>query len=627
MWSSVAGAGVLVALFTLPGWALLSLWSEWRRWATLQRWCIAIGLSLAVYPVLFYGLRALWPTLIVGFWKLACFLILCMGISLWRLRYDWREQFAFDTLEWAALTLVGMTLFTRFWIIRDQPYPAWTDSLHHTLLTQLTAEQGHLPFDMEPYFPIPLGQYHLGLYALTGSFQILTHLPAHTALLWTAQALNGLCGLGVFFALDKHVGRFGAVVGVAVVGLFSHMPAWYVNWGRFTQLASQTILLIAWVVTWEALKAWKTDWSVQRPTLLWQSGLAALLNGAVFLFHFRVAVFYLPLLALTVLSEFWKTQNRRVWILGGVTLIGFLSLVVILPVVNDALRIYIADKQTAHAIVTTEVVQAQATYFEFPLSSVPDLAGHKWLLGLAGLSSLVSLARRRWLSAGLLGWGGMLIGLGYTYLLGVPLLNITNLGAVLVGLYLLIGLIIGLAAQQLWIGLSVRWNNQVMRIGLIPIFALAFVTSFFRATEIELYRYFVTPADVTAMQWINANTPSDARFAINTTFWLPRAPIGTDAGYWIPYFTGRQTTAGAMLMNFAPTEYVENQLAASYTEKRLETELEALDGLRALGVEYIYLGVHGNFAGPGLSLTSLRDAPGVVVVYEQGGVAILQLGG
>ena len=113
----------------------------------------------------------------------------------------------FDSLEWIALAVMGMTLFTRFWIIRDQPYPAWTDSLHHAILTQLTAEWGRLPATMEPYFPVSLGEYHLGLYALSGTVEMLARVPAHTALLWTAQALNGLCGLGVFLVLDRLSGR------------------------------------------------------------------------------------------------------------------------------------------------------------------------------------------------------------------------------------------------------------------------------------------------------------------------------------------------------------------------------------------------------------------------------------
>jgi hypothetical protein len=248
---------VLALMLTLPGWAILAVAGGWRMWDRLQRWCVAIGLSIAFYPVLFYGVRAVVPALKPGPYKIAALLVLCAGIIIWRLRRDWRDQVAFDWLEWLVIAIVGMTLFSRCWIIRDYPYAAWSDSLHHVLLTQIAATTGQLPYEMQPYAPIPLNMYHLGLYALSATVQWLAQVPAHSALLWTAQVLSGLCGVGVFLVLDRKVSRFAAVIGVTVVGLLAHQPAFYVNWGRFTQLASQTILLIGWVVSWEAIAMWR----------------------------------------------------------------------------------------------------------------------------------------------------------------------------------------------------------------------------------------------------------------------------------------------------------------------------------------------------------------------------------
>jgi Mn2+/Fe2+ NRAMP family transporter len=153
----------LTAMLLLPGWAVLAVSDEWRRWKGLQRWIVAVGISIAFYPVLFYGLRAVLPFLTLGPYKMGALLLACAAVVAWRMRGHWRELFAFERLEWVALAIFGMTLFTRFWIIRDHPYPAWSDSLQHALVTQLTAFQGQLPTTMEPYFPISLDQYHLGL--------------------------------------------------------------------------------------------------------------------------------------------------------------------------------------------------------------------------------------------------------------------------------------------------------------------------------------------------------------------------------------------------------------------------------------------------------------------------------
>jgi hypothetical protein len=619
---------VLGAMFTLPGWALLAINHSWRQWNGLQRWCVAVGLSIAFYPVLFYWLRLVLPAFTLGPYKMAAVLVGLGILIAWRMRRYWREQFAFDRLEWIAIGLFGATLFTRFWIIRDQPYPAWSDSLHHVILTQLTAVQGRLPVNMEPYFPIPLGQYHLGLYSLSASVEWLAQVPAHTALLWTAQALNGLCGLGVYLVLDRRVGRLGAVVGAAVVGLLSHQPALYVNWGRFTQISSQAILLIAWLTTWEAIVWWKQPWPEHKVQVLWGTGAAALLTSAVFLLHFRVAWFYIPLLAINVIWELWKAQRERQLgrVILGVTVIGACALILVLPTLWAALQIHITRTSAPTVLSPSENAQTTESYFVFSLSSVPYLVAPVWLIVLAVLCAILGLWRRNKLVIASLVWIILLWLIGNTYLLGVPLLNLTNLGAILIMLYLPIGLVIGSAVEELS-GLFEPHQRLWMTNAIFGlVLAASFVASHVRVTEIEPYRYFVTPADVAAMNWIKANTPRDALFAVNTTFWLPRAPHGTDGGYWIPYFTGRQTTASVMLLSEASPDYQSSIVEMSRAEERLETDYSALGDLHKLGVDYVYIGQRGDFSGQGLDAARLKQMTDVVPVYEHDGVSILQIG-
>ncbi len=616
-------------MLTVPGWALLSLVPVWQNWPRLQRWCVAIGLSVAAYPVLFYGLRFVLPSFALGPFKLAVILVLCAIVMVWRLRGQWRDQFAFDRLEWIAVGVFAATLFTRFWIIRDQPYPAWSDSLHHSILTQLTAEQGRLPFDMQPYFPIPLGMYHLGLYSLTASTEWLAQIPAYSALLWTSQVLSGLCGLGVFLVLDRTVGRVGAIVGAVIVGLLSFQPAFYVNWGRFTQVASQTILLIALIVTWQAIVGWK-QFRTQRAVTMWNTVLASILMAGVFLLHYRVAAFYLPLVGLIVVWEFYRagrTHQRRA-IVMGVGVVGLLSLLLVTPALWDALRIYVERRSTPPVAVTLtpdEVAQARAAYYVFPVDSIPSLAAPIWLMGLTLVSALFALIRRNRLVLLVVVWFASLMAIGLAYLTGQQLLEVTNFGAVLVMWYLPIALIIGAAVEELAHWLTAR-RYAWARSAIVAVTLLAgFVGSHSEVMKLEPYRFFVTAADVAAMDWIRANTPPDARFAINTYFWLPRAPHGTDGGYWIPYFTGRQTTASAMLFSEGTPEYREEVYQWSKAAERLTEDAAALDDLRALGVDYVYIGPQGNFSGPALRPTRLSKEPGVERVYQQDGVTILRI--
>ena len=242
---------IIFFMLTIPGWALISITNYWSRWLVLQRWVIAISLSIAFYPLLFYIMRFVFPNLHLGPNKLLAIGFFFLALILYKLRKNLRMQFMFDRYEILTIILVFITLLTKIIILSDHPYPAWSDSLHHTLLTELTAANGILPYTLSPYEPVSLDMYHLGLYSITGSLQMLAGIPAYTSLQWISQIFSGLCGISIFLFLDKFADRKSAIVGLIVAGLISFQPNWYFNWGRFTQLASQTILVVGICVYWE----------------------------------------------------------------------------------------------------------------------------------------------------------------------------------------------------------------------------------------------------------------------------------------------------------------------------------------------------------------------------------------
>ena len=139
---------IIILMFTLPGWAMLSIFNYWKRWETLQRWVIAICLSISFYPVLFYLTRYLLPEFQIGPNKLILIgfiSLLFIGINL---RRHMVAQFRFEKLEIIAILVIMLTIVTRLIVLSSHPYPAWTDSLHHTLITELTAQSGRLPFTL-----------------------------------------------------------------------------------------------------------------------------------------------------------------------------------------------------------------------------------------------------------------------------------------------------------------------------------------------------------------------------------------------------------------------------------------------------------------------------------------------
>lgn len=631
--SGLLSIAVLFMIFLIPGWAMLSISGYWRQWKGLQRWIVAIGLGISFYPALFYILRAVLPFVRLGPLSMGTLLLVLALLAIWRLRKHWQTLLSFEKYEWIAIAIFGMTLFTRIWIVRDHPYPAWSDSLHHAILTKMTAELGQLPTSMEPYFPVPLEQYHLGLYAITAVVSWLARVPAHTALLWTAQVLNAMCVLGIYLVLDRKAGRIGAIVGAVVVGLLSHQPAFYVNWGRFTQLASQTVMLIAWIVTWDCIASWRKGESILRAGAWWPMATAALLNSAIFLLHFRVAAFYLPLLLISVVWELWQAFRNRnstsVILRTGV--IGIIALLLVLPALLGAAGFYfhkhVEIANTEETSEQEEIIQETTSlYYEFSFSSVPELAARTWLLIIAFIAAVFGVIKRNKLIFASLLWTVVLCLIGSTYLLGIPALNITNMGAILIMLYQPIGLIVGAAAEA---GLEILdkygGRDKAIKVLIPTLFAFGYVFSHIRGSDIEPFRYFVTPEDVAAMDWINANTPSDALFAVNTFFWLPMAPHGTDAGYWIPYFTGRETTAGVMLLSLAEPPYQPEIVKESKSVEKLENGLLGLDELDNEGVDYIFIGREGDFSGPGLNAELLLASPYLKLVYQGNGVYIFKI--
>jgi len=616
----------LTAMLTLPGLLALTCGSIWEEWRGLQRWIVAVSLSIAFYPIFFYWTRSAVPLLTLGPYKMSALLLLCAALLGWRLKERWRDLFDLDQLEWVAVGIFAMTLFSRFWMIRGLPYPAWSDSLHHTLLTELTARQGRLPLTMEPYFPINLADYHLGLYALSGTLQWLARIPAHSALLVVSQVLNALCVAGVYLVVDRKANRRGALIGAVVVGLLSHQPAFYVNWGRFTQLSSQTVLFAAWLVTWEALRCAQRWWPLAKFKVVWYAVLAAVLSAAVFLLHFRVAVFYLPLLVSAIAWELYRSKRSKVLrpLLVGMVLVGALGALAAAPGAWSMI-VAIAAKLTQSAASQTTAATVQSDYFKFDWKTVPILVAPACVLALAALATAWGAYRKIKLVVLSALWAAVLLLMGNAYRLGVPILNVTNLGAVLIMLYLPIGLVIGAGGADLLQTLVCGSQQRLSRVTLALVVATGFVGAHLRTLDIEPFRYFVTQEDALAMNWIADNTPPDALFAVNTYFWFDEYPHGTDAGYWIPYFSNRQMTSGVMLLSLAPPEYRSHVVRMSKAAEQLAVDGSSLSELQALGVDYVYVGARGDFSGDELNLDELAKSPDLELVYRTPHVGILRI--
>lgn len=616
-------SAIAILLFTTPGFAFLSITRIWRDWPALQRWIAAIGISFAFYPILYYWARTLLPNLHLGvhkLWGLIILLSLLTGFYFWTER---KTLFHLKPLEWVAVGVILLTLFTRFWIIADRPFPAWSDALHHVLITQLTAENGQLPFTLEPYAPTPLDMYHLGLYSLTGSIEILTGLPAHTSFLWISQLLNGLCGLGVYLLLDRKMNRRAALIGLLAIGLWSFQPAWYVNWSRTTSLAANTVLLIAALFTWETLESFTGEVPQRKAISIGLIVASGMLNAAMFLFHFRVAVYYLPLLLVICGWQIWscrkKTQLKKC--LTPILFIGLLALLLISPVLVKAIPSYFDMKSI------TGNVEVDTQYYPMPFSGVFQIGIPFWLLIIVCVSVSTALILRNKMVLVFLAWLGFLAVEAFGYLTKIPVLMFTNVSAVVVILYLPASILIGLGFGELFDLLERRDDKNSSHLLLVLCLISGMVCIPQRISGVEDYRFFVTDADVKAMDWIRTNTPSDAIFAINTYMWLGKVPHGTDAGYWIPYFTGRRTTASTMIYGLGSDVFAKQIQEMSNIVAKMEYDPSQITGLCDYDIDYIYSGAKKDQLKQGFTVDKLLTSPVSRLIYDSDGVYIFNICG
>lgn len=628
-WSEIKIILIILSLLLIPGWAFLAVTGLWRGYKDVQRWFMALIIGVAFYPILYYMARTLTPNLRIGETKLTVLLILMMGLIAWFMRTSWREQFKIGNWGWIVIGVLIATLFSRLTLAHQYPYLVNGDPLHHTLITEITSVTGQLPRTLEPYDSAILDQYHLGLYSLTATLKLLAGIPADKALLWMAQFLNGLCGVGVFLVLDRKISRFSAIIGMVTAGLLYVFPAYYINWGRFTQNSAEILILPAALVTWDVISPHMDA----EKGFLWKKFfpiiLAIILNAAVCFLHFRVAGYMLPLIIGVCVLGIYKSQKNRKAAkesLIKIVLIGLLTTLIILPVLIPGLRIYL-DERTSNNSQTAVPPLSESPYYapdknHIAISSILD-SKYIFVLISLGLIGGIYSKKTRALSILTIFWVISLLAEGFLYLLNVRVITFTNITAVLITIYLPLGLAAGIIGHNIQEWLNKYNQNSLRSFILFLIIMAGFFGSFARVDQIEVSRIKMTSEDEKAMRWIKQNTPKDAVFVVNTVTSGTSLLAGTDAGYWITYYADRETTALTFLSSFGNNfDFYKERAEAVQT---LYGSDPSTKQICEMGVDYLYSGVITPSYSHDFNITEIAKLPDVQLVYDQDGVQILKI--
>ncbi len=214
----------------------------------------------------------------------------------------------------ALAAIVSLVLLTRLLEMRALVAPVWVDAVHHTTIAQLMAAQGALPDYQPPSFLVSQFYYHFGFHADAAALIWLGSADAPRAVLVMGQMLNvgsvlALYGLAAAWARR----RWAGVAAVAVAGLLAYMPAYYISWARYTQMAGLLLLAPLCLVTGELLRPGR------RPPEL--HALVGLLLAGLAMVHYRVLAFYLTFWLCYPAIELWRaprgTAWRQVWRVGA----------------------------------------------------------------------------------------------------------------------------------------------------------------------------------------------------------------------------------------------------------------------------------------------------------------------
>jgi len=641
-------------LFCLPGWALLSLlWKNWGQLRWEERLGLASSLSLAVYPLLF-----LWTSLIgLHLGPLYAWLPPAFGLAflVWKNRGIIREPRAIFQLRSRApvptrlslseilptislFAVVGLVFGVRFWVIRDLDFPMWGDSYHHTMIAQLLVDNGGLFNSWQPYSELNSFTYHFGFHTLVAVFHWVTGLPLSLSVLWTGQILNGLAVLALY-PLASRIGknRWAGVAAVLVAGLLAPMPMFYTNWGRYTQLAGQVILISVIYLTWSLIENKNFDWRL--------TGLIWIAFGGLALTHYRVLIY--AILFVIALFLFYAFRKRIWTLILRIFWAGLGAAVLYLPwfihVFSGKILVILASQVTTPA--------SQVTEFTQEYNAIGNLFTYlpAWLWLVLLLSIAWGLWRRETGVALISLWWFLMILAANPEWLNLPGMGALSNFAVFIAAYIPAGILTGTAVGWFFEAVQEKRipNLSVgakLRLPAISLFSIALITVILaagllgarqRRNDVKPADFaLVTRPDLNAFNWIEANIPKNAGFLVNSFFaYGGTVIVGSDGGWWLPLLAGHKT-------NLPPITYGSegdpwpgykdwiNNLTAVVLEKGID-DPQVLSMLNERNLRYIYVGqLQGSVNYPGpfpLAPETLLASQHFRPIYHQDRVWIFEM--
>ncbi len=627
-----------IFLYIIPGWAFLTLFYDpWKQKYWVEKICLAAGFSLAIYPILI-----LWSNLI-GLHLGAIYAwappILGILIIIWqnRNRFTTIKLPKFHKIKIIDITyvfIIGIIFVVRFWAIRNLAAPMWGDAFQHTVIAQLLVDNKGLFNSWAPYAEITSFTYHFGFHSFVAIFHWISGLSLPLATLWTGQILNGmavLCLVPMVMKISNS--QWGGVIAIALAGLFFQMPMYYLNWGRYTQLAGQIILIACVYFAWEIFDSKSQKW----PLIL----INCLLMGGLALTHYRVLVFaicfYLIFILIHIRSQF--LNNIRL-----TAMIGIGSLLIFSPwfyhvFIGKIPTIFAAKFSTPVNQISTPAAVSD------PIGDISSyLPKIIWILLL--LAFLWGLWKRN-KPVVLIGvWWLSILLVANPQWLRLPGAGALTNFAVFIGAYIPAGITLGglsgitIDAISKHLGKYLEHQQWIIKYQILSIILAMVIFAFggyFGRQSLRLIKpdvfALITHPDIKAMQWIEQNIPQDVKFLVNSFLaYNDTTAVGSDGGWWLQYLTLRPSTLPPLnygsetnsIQDF--TDSIKN-LTATVQEDGI-TGPETWELLLKNNITHIYIGQKQgkvNYSGRSIDPVALSNDKHFRQVYHEDRVWIFEV--
>lgn len=621
-----------VLLFVVPGLAvLMSFWPR-KSFTYGEAIGLAIGISFAVYPLLFLftnwlglslGAAYAWVPVVSGLvalvWRYRRFVIPSNLDAYKKVLHSSNFQ---SNLVYSVI--IVLLFISRLLPIRGMTIPMWGDSVQHAAITQLFMDNNGFFETWMPYAPYSGLSIHFGFHTLSAVFAWLSRLSAPESTLVTGQLVNVGAVLALYpLALKLNYGkRWAGFVTVLTAGFVSHLPAVYVNWGRYPQLAGLAILPVAIWLVCDMMEGEK----LQSAKLIITGAVIAGMTLTYYRMPYFFAVYVLVWLIVWGFSHYKNDRREFVKMIAKLIVLASLSGILLGPWV-----LHITTGGTLMSAMGNGMSVSGSTVLQDVLDDYQvwrDLTQYVPLLliSLFGLGFIVSIARKAWHIVALGFWTAGMALLVTARLIGLPGANMIKNFGVIISLYIPVSLMTGwlcMEAHQI----ITKYTTLNKWLYVVPYLGLAVWSLGKQLSVIDPSYMMVNQPDIHAMDWIRENTPNEAHFLVEgLQIYDGYSAVGTDAGWWIPLLAGRENTMPPQyaMLNEVPFDPQYTQNIVNLVDTLEDYELSSDEALHALcdhDITHIYIGQGQGQVGKGVPQLygeqEITGNPAFALIYKQ----------